>query len=1057
MGTSSAVRGAVNDATCKPCRPGTFADTSGSDACEDCPKGHSSVLGSESCFACPEGTYASNAGEDDCNPCPHLTDSSGLGSSYCGVCKAGYYLQNSSVSPSDVFAAPTHHCKDCPPHADCSLPSTTLETLGVPRGFWRDSHLTDDVYACTHSDYCIGSGDTSSHHPYLEEGAEGAGWGCDAGHTGPLCEWCVSEAQYFDEDKRGCTDCPALAERFGILAGTFTAAAGIGLLLYLAFTRTAACGRCGVCFAHRLALVVSYVGVQPKLKILVSFYQVCTTLSSVYGVHLHEDFTTWNDAFDKLDLDMLGLTYPPACLGSMRWRLLLSGLWPFAVILLGAAVLASRALVAMFVRGEKDWRVVGHQALNDLLYWAILVAYLVLPSVSRSIFEARHCESFGTNVFTGERSSYLVADLDVRCSGDDSEFRGLHAYFWAFFVLWPVLVPLTFLALLLWIRSSVRAHHFTLLARACRFLWRDYDAGFLFWEVFDIARKLLLTSLVLFIDAEYGSSKLLRLLVASFITSLFLAALALARPYKRDDDLYLACIANLMLNCCFVSGVAVQLCGSEAYEDECYTLVGLRNARAASELVIALTAAMFILSVLVVGLKTLSAVRAPTIRLACNGRPPSLELPAECHYHGFISHAWATGQDQAHVIVRQLQLLLPGIQIWLDVDNLDDVGRLEESVADAATFIIFLSAGYFESFNCRRELYAALASTRPVITVHEADTAKGGASLAALQAECRENCTEEAPSGHPSYSGPAEVVAAVFEEQDPVVWVRVHAFQLESLKAIALRMLGHFPAQLHSRRSLSVHQAELAAGVMVPGEVGPYAFRGPVTILVCRGNDGAFPLAEEVKGEADEAYGGVVSKPWAGTDDMVAIRKADDTLDAATADPPDTPQGHTVLLLYLTKRIFLDEGGCVARLVQRAMDRRIAIALVAEQAPSRGGCPFRLFFQQTPLVLQQPPYRLFDTMAVPLYPSPEHRKVSLRHVLRGMGADPCRTRPLNVKQLQLRRKPRPTTTRPAAARPKRHSRPGARGGLRAPPEPDRLHHVEHAVSSSSIEAACATV
>jgi len=180
-------------------------------------------------------------------------------------------------------------------------------------------------------------------------------------------------------------------------------------------------------------------------------------------------------------------------------------------------------------------------------------------------------------------------------------------------------------------------------------------------------------------------------------------------------------------------------------------------------------------------------------------------------------------------------LLLPGIQIWLDVDNLDDVGRLEESVADAATFIIFLSAGYFESFNCRRELYAALASTRPVITVHEADTAKGGASLAALQAECRENCTEEAPSGHPSYSGPAEVVAAVFEEQDPVVWVRVHAFQLESLKAIALRMLGHFPAQLHSRRSLSVHQAELAAGVMVPGEVGPYAFRGPVTILVMTG------------------------------------------------------------------------------------------------------------------------------------------------------------------------------------------------------------------------------
>ena len=59
------------------------------------------------------------------------------------------------------------------------------------------------------------------------------------------------------------------------------------------------------------------------------------------------------------------------------------------------------------------------------------------------------------------------------------------------------------------------------------------------------------------------------------------------------------------------------------------------------------------------------------------------------------------------------------------------------------------------------------------------------------------------------------------------------------------------------------------------------------------------------------------------------------------------------------------------------------------QEPSCGGVPFRIFFQQTPQVLLQPPYKLFDTVAVPLYSSPEHRKVSLRHVLRSMGAAPC--------------------------------------------------------------------
>ena len=50
--------------------------------------------------------------------------------------------------------------------------------------------------------------------------------------------------------------------------------------------------------------------------------------------------------------------------------------------------------------------------------------------------------------------------------------------------------------------------------------------------------------------------------------------------------------------------------------------------------------------------------------------------------------------------MRQLQLLLPGVKIWLDVDCLDDVGKLEESVQESLTAIIFCSRGYFASKNC---------------------------------------------------------------------------------------------------------------------------------------------------------------------------------------------------------------------------------------------------------------------------------------------------------------------------------------------------------------------
>ena len=63
------------------------------------------------------------------------------------------------------------------------------------------------------------------------------------------------------------------------------------------------------------------------------------------------------------------------------------------------------------------------------------------------------------------------------------------------------------------------------------------------------------------------------------------------------------------------------------------------------------------------------------------------------------------------------------------------------------------------------------------------------------------------------------------------------------------------------------------------------------------------------------------------------------------------------------------------------------LVLVHEQDPRKGACPFRVFFQQTPEELQKK-YRLYDTLAIPLYPTPEHRSISLRYALRNMGATP---------------------------------------------------------------------
>jgi hypothetical protein len=148
-------------------------------------------------------------------------------------------------------------------------------------------------------------------------------------------------------------------------------------------------------------------------------------------------------------------------------------------------------------------------------------------------------------------------------------------------------------------------------------------------------------------------------------------------------------------------------------------------------------------------------------------------------------------------VVRKLQLLLPGIRIWLDVEHMDDVSKLEEEVLNASVFILFLSCGYFESFNCRRELYTALQACKPIIVIREDDPARGGASLDQFRQLCMLHCRGGGPTGAAEgYPGPASDLLRLFPAHDPpIVWTRVHDFQVSD-PIIAQRYSRRTPPHL---------------------------------------------------------------------------------------------------------------------------------------------------------------------------------------------------------------------------------------------------------------------
>ena len=85
------------------------------------------------------------------------------------------------------------------------------------------------------------------------------------------------------------------------------------------------------------------------------------------------------------------------------------------------------------------------------------------------------------------------------------------------------------------------------------------------------------------------------------------------------------------------------------------------------------------------------------VRLKQTKQLPELTLTTGQKWHLFLSHIWGTGQDQCATIKRQLTALLPGVSVFLDVDDLESIDKLEEYVDQMATVMIFVSKGELAS------------------------------------------------------------------------------------------------------------------------------------------------------------------------------------------------------------------------------------------------------------------------------------------------------------------------------------------------------------------------
>ncbi len=211
------------------------------------------------------------------------------------------------------------------------------------------------------------------------------------------------------------------------------------------------------------------------------------------------------------------------------------------------------------------------------------------------------------------------------------------------------------------------------------------EPPFFWWESLFLFERLVVVGFLQWIPSDFG---LIRIQCGLLTTLAYMTILSYLKPFKRDDLDVLSLGAQLAILGFFFGALNIRLhtdLVTVRPEDDALAqlITGFSDDFMLSLVIFALNVAVFLIFCAMTAYQVVTTAQTTTLLLVGSNRPPELRLTSGRRYHLFLSHVWASGQDQTAVIKRQLQLLLPGIHAFLDVDDLEEIGRLEESVEES--------------------------------------------------------------------------------------------------------------------------------------------------------------------------------------------------------------------------------------------------------------------------------------------------------------------------------------------------------------------------------------
>jgi hypothetical protein len=527
-----------------------------------------------------------------------------------------------------------------------------------------------------------------------------------------------------------------------------------------------------------------------KVKIVAGFYTVVVLFEDVYTLPYPEVYRTFVGYFRIFDffpaLRMLKLS----CTFHYNFHTMLY-FSSSAMALLMLLILTNQLCFSFYTR-----KVLPSNAVSGILF-TITMLY---PSSSTIAFRAFNCRSI-------DGVDYHREDLSIECASSAHKDAEAFAAVSMIFVSVGLLVLYT---ALLWphhtvlrtgMASSDAATRGTEL-RSISFLYSDFTGRCYYWEIIDAARKLVVCGFVVFLQES-----LIRPVVGMLLCFLYTVLLVQIKPYKEAIHNYMAIVANVMLFFSLVGGILSKI-------ETGFVSTG-EDTLGFSEDTLGIMLIVCFLVILVMGVVFMvidvRKIRKLPLLKDSSGHAVVLQKARKGCYHLFLSHTWASGQNQMQALKKELQLLVPSMRLFLDVENLTHIGALEQLIKSSDSVLVFLSTGYFERWNCLREASETIAQEKDIILLRESAKMHGGGHMQLVMDEIEAQqalFADFAAAGKSSGKGSSvDIKAGFFGSNLPVLlWHRVLELKRATLKMICQRVL-----QQQGRKS------DLA----IPGELTP--------------------------------------------------------------------------------------------------------------------------------------------------------------------------------------------------------------------------------------------